>query len=288
LEPIIKPAIVTYTGLYADDHVVDVQDLGRSLIGLGRVANSVTHFWLYGEVVKDSRLFRVRHYAGPPQKNGVLYELAALMAQGQLPIFAPLLCELADAVLPHIWQAMIHRATGRGGEMHKALDLAHDTIVRYDDFARSVHDGHMADKRWLQDHVDSLTDANRRSMVEIPAPVGRSCNKETVWVGSVSPTEIDEPTAQVLRSKEPLQVGDTATYEAVLEAVDTTNGSCKFTVSGDGKQTKGKITDPALANPENVYTRALDTKRSVVLTGKPVTKDGKIVQIYISDARPND
>lgn len=286
MEPVTKPTIVTYTGLYADDHLVDIQELGRSLTGLGRVANSVTHFWLYGEIVKDSRLFRVKHYAGPPQENGVLYEIAALMAHGQLPIFAPLLCDLAGSILPHLWQAIFANATRRNSEMDKALDIIHDQIVRHDEFARSVHDGHMVDKKWLQEHVNKLTDVNRRPMMEIPAPVGKSCEKETIWAKSASPTEIDEPTAQVLRSKEPLKVGDVTTYEAMFEAVDTTNGSCKLITGDGGRQIKGKITDPILSTPENVYTHALDTKQTVILTGKPVVKDGQIVQVYISDARP--
>ena len=109
---IIKTNRVTYTGLFAKDRLVDAQELWRSFVGIGRVANSITHFCLYGEVVKDSRLFRVRHYVGPPQENGVAFEIAALMAHGQLPIFAPTLLELAEEILPYIWAAVISKTTG--------------------------------------------------------------------------------------------------------------------------------------------------------------------------------
>ena len=76
-------------------------------------------------------------------------------------------------------------------------------------------------------------------------------------------------------------------YKGVFEAVDTTNGACKFHVDGDDRVLRGKITDPALGNAENVYTRSLDLRRSVVISAKPVTKDGEILRLFISDGHPS-
>jgi hypothetical protein len=46
-----------------------------------------------------------------------------------------------------------------------------------------------------------------------------------------------------------------------------------------------KITDPGLAVPGNVYTHSLDTKQAITILAKPVTKDDKIVRLFISDGR---
>ena len=71
---------------------------------------------------------------------------------------------------------------------------------------------------------------------------------------------------------------------AKLLGVDTTNGLCKVQLGEDGAVFRGKITDPALKLPQNVYTHALDTQQDIELMAKSVIKGGEIVNLYISDA----
>ena len=79
------------------------------------------------------------------------------------------------------------------------------------------------------------------------------------------------------------EIGELARYRAVFFGVDTINGTCKVQVNDDERILRGKITDPALPNPGNVYTHSLDTKEPVMILAKPVLKDGEIVRLFISD-----
>src|SRR5690606_29002084 len=97
---------------------------------------------------------------------------------------------------------------------------------------------------------------------------------------------VDEPMAEVMRSKENLEVGTQAEMPAILLGVDTVTGACRVELRDSGIVARGKITDPSLKSPQNVYTSALDRKNVVILTAKPVIKDGEISKLFISDARP--
>lgn len=284
---IFRPIPVEYKGLYAEDSFLDAQQLGRSLVGLGRISNSTLHFYFEGSVSTDPRLFGSRFYVGPPKQGSVIFELVAMAASGSLPLYFSVLCEVADQYIPKLMGALIFWRIGRKSEFDQVLEGLLEIANRHDEFARDVHQGHMRDKEWLQQHITDLARALVPAMRELPDPVGKSCNE--LKIGSTEVTEpvaIDEPTAQVLQSKEELIVADMRQYRGLFLGVDTTNGSCRIEV--EGGIVRGKITDPALEVVENVYTHALDTHRPVLITAKPVLREGEIKRLYISDARFED
>ncbi|MCK6450753.1 MAG: hypothetical protein L6R19_07835 [Alphaproteobacteria bacterium] len=214
---IFRPIPLEYAGLYADDSLVDAQQLGESLVGLSRVSNSLIHFWLAGQVSRDPRLYQVRVYVGPPKAGSLIYEVMALMATGSLPLYAPLLCELAETVLPKIFGSVINWRIGRKAEADKMLDQIADITKSHGEFARDVHQGHLRDKAWLQEHVTKLTSLLTPALQKVPEPVGQSCR--TIAFGRAlvtAPVVIDEPIAEVLKSKEPLEVGDMSTLPSVM------------------------------------------------------------------------
>lgn len=285
---IFRPIPVEYQGLQADDAYLDAQQLGRSLVGLGRISNSTLHFYFEGSVSTDARLFRSRFYVGPPKEGSIIYELVALAAVGSLPLYFSLLCEIADLYVPKVISALIFWRIGRRQEFEKVLDELLQISARHEEFAHDIHQGHMMDKAWLQQHITDLARALIPAMRELPDPIGKSCKEMKIGSAEVvaEPVTIDEPTAQVLQSKEELIVADTRQFRGLLLGVDTINGSCRLEI--EGGVVRGKITDPALGVAENVYTHALDTQRHVLITAKPVLHEGEIKRLYISDARFDD
>jgi hypothetical protein len=99
----------------------------------------------------------------------------------------------------------------------------------------------------------------------------------------LEPVVIDEPTAQALQAPDELVVGDTQNFSVRLLGVDTVTGACRVEVGEE--ILRGKITDPELQVPKNIYTHALDTRQVVTVTAKPVLKEEKISQLFISDAK---
>ena len=141
----------------------------------------------------------------------------------------------------------------------------------------------MRDKAWLRRMVEKLVEENRASLREVPDPVGRTVRRMQIG-GDQSGTTIEEPEAEVLRSYQPMAVGDTAEYDVKIEGVFKTSGACRIRLLDENRVVPGKITDPALEQPHNVYTRALDTTAPLHVVAKPVFKDQKLRRLFISHA----
>jgi len=101
----------------------------------------------------------------------------------------------------------------------------------------------------------------------------------------VDASAIDDATAEVIRSREPLTVGNSNTYRVKLEGVFKTNGACRVRITENNRIVSGKITDPSVGTPGNVYTQALNDAAELVVTAKPTLKDGEIKRLFISDAK---
>lgn len=77
------------------------------------------------------------------------------------------------------------------------------------------------------------------------------------------------------------------TYQVTrVRAVNVDTGHCIIDVEGVGERITGKITDPALDVPNNVYTTALNSQGPCVVQAKAVRKEGEIKRLYISNATP--
>ncbi|WP_281019981.1 MULTISPECIES: hypothetical protein [unclassified Minwuia] len=283
---IVPPLQVSCTGRDADHHHIEIRQLAKSLDGVGRLSSSILGFYLQGEVRKDYRAQDFRIYTGPPQENGVLFEIFALMNSSQLPLYAPMLVEVGESFLPWIWSAVVGRGSGDAKLTEKALDMLDKQAERHDAFANVVHAGQMRDKAWMQEQITALTHVNRTALRELPAPVGHSCNDQVIYKNSVSPTIIDEPVAQALRSKGEMEVADEMETTMTIRSLNLDTGTGSADWDGEeGGRISIKVTDPALALPKNVYSGSLDGQIPIAVTAKPVLKDGEISRLYVSDAR---
>ena len=84
--------------------------------------------------------------------------------------------------------------------------------------------------------------------------------------------------------KAPLSVGEQAEYNVQVEGVFKTNGACRLRLLPDGRIVSGKIIDPVLSVPGNVYTAALNENRPLHVVAKPTLKDGSIRTLFVSHA----
>lgn len=283
---LFRPIPVKYTGLYSDDHLIDLQEFGVSLQGLARLSNSIVDFYLHGRVVRDERLYHVRLFAAPPEPGCVILDIVAIMAAGQLPLYAPFLCDVASEYIIPLMKATIAKRLKRPDMSEKALEQIVNLATKHADSMDKVHEGHMRDKVWLQGHIDKISAQGAVPLRQLVKPVGSTCRQIEIGApDDISPARIGEAEAQALSSREELSVDDTKEYRGVFDGVDTTNGNCKFRPEGSDDDIVGKITDPALLTPKNVYTHSLDTKRAITIQAKAVTKDGKIVRLFISDGK---
>lgn len=274
---------VEYSGLFSDDHYIDLQEFGTSLQGLGKLSNSVVDFYLHGRVA-DPRVYRVRLFAAPPTKSSVLVDIVGVMVGSNLNLYSTLLCDMATEMVIPLIKSVIFKRLKRDDLMDKALDHIVTLSAQNTDFAKQVHEGHMTDKAWLQGHIDKLTERNSGALKELVRPVGSTCRQITVGrLDGEPPVAIGEAEAQAITSREELTVDDLKEYRGIFKGVDKTNGTCKFLPMGGDEELPGKITDPALINPQNPYTHSLDTDQAITIKAKAVLKNGNIVRLFISD-----
>ena len=280
---VFEPIPIAYRGLYADDHLVDAQQFGQSIASAGQIANSICHQFLFENVTHDPRSYQVRFFVGTSKKNGLIQEIIAVMNSGSMPVFAPVLLKTGKIFIERMFDAVIAHTLKKPSDMGKALDTIRDMAAQHHEFATQVHQGQMRDKKWLRALVEHVVSENRAPLRALPSPVGKTVRQMQIGDKSTGPI-IDEPAADVLRSHDLLEIGEATKYEVKIVGVFKTNGTCRVRIGQTDCVVPGKIVDPVLDTPHNVYTAALDQDVPILVTAKPTLKDGRVHRLYILDA----
>jgi hypothetical protein len=283
-EALFEAIPVRYIGLYADHHFVDGQQFGRSVVGISKIANSICHSLFFSEVTHDPRSYHIRLFVAPSKQNGLLQEFFAIVNSGTLPLFHPLAIKIAKIFVEKIFDAIIKTVSGKNPEATAVLETLREHINRSEDQKDKLIEGTLQNQQWLQSMVERLVPECRAPLRDVAEPVGRTVRLMRIG-DQTDASPIDEATAEVIRSKEALAVGDSKTYLVKLEGVFKTNGACKVRIAEDGRIVPGKITDPSVGTAGNVYTRALNDAAELIVTAKPTLKDGQIKRLFISDAK---
>jgi hypothetical protein len=126
--PIFTPIPVNYTGQYADDHLVDAQQFGKSIAATSRLGNSICHLVFFGEVIAPTSRHQIRLFVNPSKENGLLQELVAIMSSGALPLFTPALADQMIAALSSAFKQGVKRGNSTGLKANPCLgmDKAHE------------------------------------------------------------------------------------------------------------------------------------------------------------------
>ncbi len=293
---IITPFSLRYEGGLAESHIIDTQQLGFSLVGATKFYNSVIHYCLSGNVPRNN--YKKEYSCYTHASNQGCYEqwlfiapLAlqhGILADGARDavsfIFFKVLTALknmmikesqTEKIMNELCETLRHKADVDKDVMLVAMQLvgnSNETIAGL--------------QNKLLDTLPDLLVLNRQNARTMVDPVGLSCNEFHQFARTEYEDVISEPEAAVLKSKEKEEVGDVQTYTCLsITEVNKVTGHCEMLVDGFEKPVKGKITDPLLLEPGNVYTRALDQETPFSFTAKPVTKDGEVHRLYVSDAK---
>jgi len=292
---IITPFSLRYEGGLADDHVIDTQQLGLSLIGSTKFYSSVVHYCLSGKVPRGNYRKEYGCYAQASQQGGYgqwlfVAPLAlqhGILAEGAKEAVSYIFFKTVSVVknimvresqtekiVAEFCETLRHKAEGDKQVMLAAMQLVGDANEQL-----SSLQGKMIDT------LPYLAAANRQNARDMVAPVGQSCNQFRQFSRTPFEDIISEPEAEVIKSRDKEEIEDMQTFTCIsITEVNKVTGHCEMLVDGLEKPIKGKITDPVLMEPGNVYTRALDRNTSFRFSAKPVTKNGEIHRLYISDA----
>lgn len=270
--------MVKYQGNDAEQHIIDSQQYGESISGAGRLYVSVAHFCTYGEVLKPRQATEIKCYA-TEAKSGC-YETGLIIAASasQLPLFAEGYKLYLDWLIGLVTKHIKETLTGRGG-MEKLADIISERAKRDDKLNFILVNGilksndDMADiSKALLERLPSLVDANRGNMKRLVTPIGRSCNEMQHFSGSENEFDILEADAAAIRSKNELEVDDMKDYECLLiSELNTKTGHCHLHLKEQNRHVVGKISDPILQEPGNIYSKSLDAQTGFKFKAKDVT-----------------
>ncbi len=267
---------IRYRGGDADRHHVQLRKLGESLIGLERLVSVGLYVVEVGKFPSSRQRLRYVVQATQPQAGSV--EIGALMEQAYW--MGPLFQELYMTGLSDIiWQwisGIMNTFGGRGQEGERRLiaflervnDTRHEEVMGIFD---------------LLERILPLAHAAKQSV----SPVGRSCENMSISNGSGSNMEVDVPMADAIREKGKVEVSDMTEVRISVDGFTHHNRQLKVLCPDDPyRYITAEVRDPAFDQTPNIYTDAAANKGFLDVKAKITLKDGRVVRLYVMDAKP--
>jgi len=302
MQQIIAPFTTRYDGNDTKYHVIDAQQYGQSVLGAAKIYNAVSHYCYYGNVPRGNYKKQFFCYSKVPKEGSydTLFILIATLQQYQL--FGDLYKEAFGFLFAKVLDGLHGIWTGRS-KGDQVVEKLTDTICEQARHSaqmqeimvngiigRDIAHANLFERLHgkLIDTLPALANGTHNSAKDMVTPIGRSCKSMNQFHGTPNQSTLDEPDAEVIRSNQDLEVGDMDQYKCNrISEVNVKTGHCQLDVDGVGT-VNGKINDPTLEVPDNVYTRALNKQSSFSFSAKPVTRHGEVHKLYISDAKDDN
>lgn len=265
------PISIRYEGDDAEEHLIDLAQLGVSLQGFARILAVSSHFVQTGKYNKQYDALSVKVFAAPVQEHHC-YEIMAAIRD--VAMSSTLWSGTGGAVLAAIVAYILSR---RQAEEMKHLSAALQTSLQTNSDTNAK----------LLATIEKMADALRPAAKQAVAPIGNTC--QSISLGTAS-----SPRAVFLRQEDKDRLtapADTSIegsrdYVGIISEMDMETGSCKVALEGDEAAPRivAIITDPAGRVANNAYVRAMSEIRSIAFIAKAeIDHDGNIVRLYISD-----
>ncbi|MZR63828.1 hypothetical protein [Alcanivorax sp. DP30] len=292
---IVTPFKISYQGKQTDHHFMDAAMFGESIAAAARIYTATAHFCVFGEVPKGNYKKEFLCFTAAPKQGSLeaIMCIAPALADGNLFVasykeaMSTLFWMVIDS-LKEIWtrdskedvvKELAEAITKLAENSSDTQQILANGLVKSNDNLASLHET-------LIRMLPELADNNRNHGRTMVAPIGRACSQLVQNADSKAPTVIAEPEAKAIKSTDDLIVENSQEMRCLsISSLNRNTGRCEITVEQYEGLLKGKITDPTLDQPGNVYTHSFDQQTPFRITAKPVLKAGEIHTLYISDAR---
>lgn len=142
-----------------------------------------------------------------------------------------------------------------------------------------------SDERWHQTLL-ALVDKFAPSARDAVAPVGRTARRLVISSDDGSAiAEIDEPTADAIRSRKGDEVEDL--IELIVKVDGISHHKKQIQVENPEEPARfinADVRDPVMDNAPNIYSEAANVKGSLRVQAKKVRREGRLHRLYIMDA----
>ncbi|MBB5709306.1 hypothetical protein [Sphingomonas xinjiangensis] len=265
--------IIRYDGLDAANHSIEIDALGDSLKGLGRIIGVAATFAITEKLVLHSDARPLKVVVGPPEANCLTLH-AALAWVDQSDFMAGTASALTASLVTYV----ITRFARRKEEMKHLRAIAEQALKQA---------GHRDDAiiTRLLDTVDKMADSLKPAVRKAVKPVGVTAQTMTIR-GSRADGEalvVDKAMRDVIDADEPIEIGDEVAITVRFFEMNWDTRTCRIATESDPEtRYSAEITDPAIQVPNNAYATAFAGQTPLAVRAKPTLREGEVERWYIS------
>ena len=269
----LESIVIRYDGLDATSHAIEIDALGDSLKGLGRIIGVAATFAITNKLVLHSDARPLRVVVGPPEPNCVTLH-AALAWVDQSDFIAGTASALTASLVTYI----VGRFAARKEEMKHLRALAEQALRQA---------GHRDDAivTRLLDTVDKMADNLKPAVRKAVKPVGVTARTMTVRGANVGSSEVivDKAMRDAIDADEPIEIGEEITLKVRFVEMNWDAKTCRIVTESDTEtRYSAEISDPVIQVPNNAYATAFAAQTMLEVRAKPTLRDGEVERWYIS------
>ncbi|VAW13394.1 hypothetical protein MNBD_ALPHA09-2111 [hydrothermal vent metagenome] len=276
---------ITYDGLDADQHMLDMRRFGEAMLGLDKIVNTgLIVLSEYRFPIKGERFSLQIRAKEPSVGSFEFFAYMAPVAASTLQLVLEMFYTMGSDIL---WRWTSWIVNMNGGRPKEAEP--HFTVLM--ELTKEIHKSRAESEVAQQAFFLEIADRLQYAAKGFVAPVGPSANSVAIegrgQDDSRLLTHVDVPMANAIRSKEKLEVGDMEKMRIRIDGLIHHNKQLKVEHPDEpGRYISAVVRDPSFMEADNVYTRALARHGFLDISAKPSHKaDGTIHTLYILDVK---
>jgi len=277
--------IIKYDGLDTTDKAIELQGLGRSLIGIDKLIRKSLFYIETGKQLKriETSPFVVK--TKQPREGSILYDIYLTSSV----YFAPLLHDfyLTDThlkrYLPKLISGIMLKMAGYDKKANNQLEIAKLIFENQEKERQNIT--RLIEGERL--HTENIIRYFVQDAKESVFPVGKNCDKMSVS-GSGEEVVFDTTMADSIRSNGNLEVEDMELLTTTINGyiIDQKQIKIPHPEEENGGLLIGRVTDPEFDKIPNIYLDALGSRKPVILNiRKRRNPNGRLKDVFVSGAK---
>ncbi|WP_250492809.1 hypothetical protein [Caballeronia sp. GAWG1-1] len=270
---------VRYEGNEAEQHEIELHQLGQSIQGFARIFAICANVLRTGKIARHLDSLEVRVMAVPVAEHNCFEVLAMIKT---LATSKDLWSGAFGALLAAVVQYVLSRKARNGDE--DLMEFLKDTLQQ------ALHNNQLESQRFamtiekMMVTIEKLAESLRPAARQALSPIGRSCNRIDLYAGDCAFVTLDSGHKQAFADAEAVLSDHLATYDGLISEFDMATGACKVTLEGEPSRIPAIVTDPIFNRPNNPYVEAMACAISLRFLAKAdLDADGNPSKLYISD-----
>lgn len=276
--------VVKYEGGDAKQHVLDMRQLGESLIGIERLINTGLYVLEHGERPGHGRVLESVIRVSTPQPGSL--EFIPILLPGVYPLLnEPIVQKHIGAILRQLVKIPL---LAMGGLEHEAQGRTHDLLEKaLAASERAAEHTDRADERRHREQMkvyDLLShqwayDAARNAV----SPVGKGCDCMQISDDETSDT-ITPLMAQAIRTRGSVKIGEPRELSVLVDGfIHRTRQLRVVHPDVPDRLVTAYVRDPAFDAAPNIYTEAASSRKRLRVVTRDLRKGDRLVGLEIME-----